>query len=270
MQLAARIPYQKFNEPLQLLVRYLLMSHVYSDDFYNYINKGSIRSAEVVSELLLGEIEINSILDVGCGQGAWLKVWQRAGVDSILGTDGEYIDTTRLLIDEADFSPRDLSQGFNFNRSFDLVQSLEVAEHIEEENAEAFISSIVKHGDIVLFSAATPGQGGENHVNEQPPEYWQKKFGAFGYRAFDFLRPRLAKNARVMPWYRYNSILYVNECGVQKLSDSIRASEVSIDTPLEVRGALLWRLRLFTVAFMPLWVSTGIARAKSKIETLFL
>jgi hypothetical protein len=34
----------------------------------------------------------------------------------------------------------------------------------------------------VVFTAATPGQGGgADHVNEQPHEYWIKKFEQRGY-----------------------------------------------------------------------------------------
>jgi len=31
------------------------------------------------------------------------------------------------------------------------------------------------------MTAATPGQGGTHHVNEQPREYWYKKFRSRGY-----------------------------------------------------------------------------------------
>ena len=58
------------------------------------------------------------------------------------------------------------------NRKFDLVLSLEVAEHLPSECAEAFVESLVNLGPVILFSAAIPYQGGENHVNEQWPEYW--------------------------------------------------------------------------------------------------
>ena len=34
---------------------------------------------------------------------------------------------------------------------------------------------------IVIFSAATPGQGGTDHVNERPHSYWIEKFSARGY-----------------------------------------------------------------------------------------
>ena len=47
--------------------------HVYSSEFYDYIDTGSRNSARVVSRLLLGELKIGSLLDVGSGHGAWAK-----------------------------------------------------------------------------------------------------------------------------------------------------------------------------------------------------
>ncbi|WP_435201864.1 hypothetical protein [Qipengyuania sp. 902] len=58
-----------------------------------------------------------------------------------------------------DFLPQDLSQPFDLAQRFDLVQTLEVAEHLPETSARDFVASIARHGDIVLFSAAVPGQG---------------------------------------------------------------------------------------------------------------
>ena len=52
------------------------------------------------------------------------------------------------------------------DRKFDLVVSLEVAEHLPSECAETFVDSLTGLGPIVLFSAAIPHQGGTNHANE--------------------------------------------------------------------------------------------------------
>ena len=41
----------------------------------------------------------------------------------------------------------------------------------------------------MLFSAAVPGQGGENHVNEQPLAYWRAIFREHGYSAVDYSAP---------------------------------------------------------------------------------
>jgi len=50
--------------------------------------------------------------------------------------------------------------------------SLEVAEHLEPSSAGTIVQSLVSLSDVFLFSAAFPGQGRTNHINEQPHSYW--------------------------------------------------------------------------------------------------
>ena len=81
-------------------------------------------------------------------------------------------------------------------------------EHMaSESSADAFVESIVRHGDTILFSAAIPGQVGQNHLNEQWPDYWQKKFAAYGFYFHDVIRPVIWNNNNVYWWYRQNIFL---------------------------------------------------------------
>src|ERR1035438_3052056 len=50
-------------------------NYSYSDTFYRYIQAGSVRSASHVAPLVLRELSPRSVLDVGCGAGAWLSVY---------------------------------------------------------------------------------------------------------------------------------------------------------------------------------------------------
>ena len=165
--------------------------HEYSGDFYAYIDAGSRRSARAVAGLLLPEIKIGSLLDVGAGHGAWAAEWLAAGVGDVLAVDGDYVRADQLAVPAKYFRAHDLAMPLDLGRRFDLVQSLEVAEHLPRARADLFVDNLVAHGDLILFSAAVPHQGGEHHVNEQPPQYWREKFAARGYQPFDFLRPRL-------------------------------------------------------------------------------
>ena len=80
-----------------------------------------------------------------------------------------------------------------------LVQSLEVAEHLPASAAEQFVDNLVAHSAVVLFSAATLGQGGEHHVNERPYSYWRDLFSDRGYLMFDLIRPFVIENDAVEP-----------------------------------------------------------------------
>lgn len=246
-----------------------MSGHQYSGDFYDYIDAGSRRSARVVASLLLPEMRIESLLDVGAGHGAWAAEWLSAGVHDVLAVDGDYVRRDQLAIPETRFLAHDLSQPLDLNRRYDLVQSLEVAEHLPQDKADLFLDNLVRHGDVVLFSAAVPNQGGEHHVNEQPPEYWRKRFGVRGYMAFDFVRPRLAGRSEVMPWYRFNSYLYANEAGEERLSDSILATRVPDERPLEIGGDMAWALRRTAVRLIPPALVKPIAMAKAKVEARF-
>ena len=62
--------------------------------------------------------------------------------------------------------------------------------------------------DLVLFSAAIPGQGGTNHVNEQWPEYWAAMFANNSFVCFDVLRPCLWSREKCKWWYIQNALLF--------------------------------------------------------------
>jgi hypothetical protein len=94
-------------------------------------------------------------------------------------------------------------------REFDLVLSLEVAEHLPEESAAGFSQSLARLGPIVLFSAAAPQQGGTGHLNEQWPSYWVRHFAQNGFTVVDCLRDRIWRDERIEWRYRQNLLLFV-------------------------------------------------------------
>ncbi len=243
-----------------------MSDHVYNTDFYDYIDDGSRSSARTVAPLLLAEMTIDSLLDVGAGHGAWASEWMAAGVADVVAVDGDYVKPDQLVIPPAHFRAADLSLPLDLGRTFDLVQSLEVAEHLPHAKAATFVETLTRHGDVVLFSAAVPHQGGEHHVNEQPPEYWRQLFGTHGYAAFDFLRPRLAGQKQVKGWYRFNSYLYANPAGQKRLSDAVLATRVADGRPLEIGGDFAWNARRAMVRLIPSGLVKPVAMVKASVE----
>jgi len=212
------------------------MTHVYSDDFFDEIEYGAAQSAEVIVRTLMPLLRVTSVLDVGCGRGTWLRAWADAGVARIVGIDGPYVEPDKLVIPRECFVARNLEEKFDLGSRFDLVQSLEVAEHLPPGAATNFIEALAAHGDVVLFSAAVVGQGGENHLNERPLEYWRQQFRALGYDAFDAVRPLVADAASVETWYRFNTILYANANGEGRLPGEILARRQKPGIALEDGG----------------------------------
>src|SRR5262249_55787935 len=124
-----------------------------------------IYTAERVLRLVNDKIKVRSVLDVGCGRGLWLAVIAGLGATETIGIEGPWIESQSTYIAPEHILTRDLELGFELNRSFDLVISIEVGEHLSAEAAEIFIASLVNHGDFILFSAAIPFQPGTGHIN---------------------------------------------------------------------------------------------------------
>ena len=62
----------------------------YNQDFFSSTEGTSLPSARVMVPILLKLVEVRSVVDIGCGTGAWLSVFQENGVEDIWGVDGPY------------------------------------------------------------------------------------------------------------------------------------------------------------------------------------
>lgn len=184
---------------------------IYSKKFFKGIQKGSYNSASEVVPIVMGLLKPKSVVDVGCGIGSWLSVFREYGIEDILGIDGEYVDSKMLMIPSDKFKHYDLKFPISVSRKFDLVISLEVAEHIPEEYAEIFINSLTELGHVILFSAAIPYQGGTNHINEQWPDYWVELFKKKNYCVIDCIRSKIWNNDNVEYWYIQNMLLFIRQ-----------------------------------------------------------
>ena len=182
---------------------------IYSDEFFAMHNEASRTSAREAIPLVLGFVPAASVVDVGCGNATWLAEFKAAGIDDYLGIDGDYVNREKLLIESERFLPRDLAKPLEIGRRFDLAVSLEVAEHLPEESADAFVASLVGLAPVVLFSAAIPHQEGDGHINEQWPQYWHKKFAQRDYVVVDCLRPLLWTSPTISAWYAQNMLFFV-------------------------------------------------------------
>jgi FkbM family methyltransferase len=185
------------------------LAQTYDDAFYDDLAGDVQSAADVVVPLVLGMLGAGSVLDVGCGRGTWLAAFRRRGVDDVVGVDGPHVHASDLEIPADRFVAHDLSRPLDLGRTFDLVVSLEVAEHLDPDHEAQFVDSLVAHGPAVLFSAAIPHQGGAGHVNEQWPSHWARLFEARGYAPLDVVRPAVWTDERVPFWYAQNTVLYV-------------------------------------------------------------
>lgn len=181
---------------------------IYSDEFQGKLSLGQESARSIASRALDLLPGTRSVVDVGCGIGVWLHAFSELGIDDFVGIDGPWVASEHLLIPSDRFQPTDLEQRVRLDRTFDLVVSMEVAEHLPPARAETFVEDLCRLGDAVLFSAAVPRQGGRNHINEQWPSFWVPIFERQGFGARDAIRSSVWNDERVQYWYRQNAFLF--------------------------------------------------------------
>lgn len=183
----------------------------YEREFYQERHARTVHSAStILGELVSRAPSIKSAVDVGCGVGTWLHHLTTLGITDVIGVDGPWVPPDTRMISGDRFIANNLGEPLHLARRFDLAISLEVAEHLQPVRAEDFVGSLCGLSDLILFSAAVPGQGGLGHVNEQWPKYWHRLFRQRGYDCLDGLRAQIWDDAEIPYWYRQNILVFVN------------------------------------------------------------
>jgi hypothetical protein len=80
----------------------------------------------------------------------------------------------------------------------------------------SLVAELTKRSNLILFSAAIPGQGLGHSSNERWQDDWAAEFLARGYYAIDAIRPQIWGLDSVNAAYRQNAILYANLPGIER------------------------------------------------------
>jgi SAM-dependent methyltransferase len=238
--------------------------HEYGALFYRYQRSGAQQSARLLLPRLLRHLDSRTVLDVGCGAGAWVQSYRELGLERAIGVDGDYVDRSLLLMDPDDFIAQDITRPFDLNCQFDIVQCLEVGEHVPHMASATLVENLVRHGKIVLFSAAPPGQGGEDHINEQPYSYWRDLFLRHGYRLFDAVRPLVRGERGIEPWYRFNVLLFAHDSVVDRLADAVKGCRVPDDARIADVSTPGFRMRKMILRCLPSSTVSRLATLKHR------
>src|SRR5271165_2084530 len=134
-----------------------------------------------VADVLHETFVFVSCVDIGCGVGFIIERLHELGHEAA-GVDG--CENARAEAPEAvqdKIRIVDITAPLFAPDRHDLVVCTEVAEHLEAVHADRLVEVVcgAARGSI-FFTAATPGQGGNDHVNEQPHEYWIQRFEVHG------------------------------------------------------------------------------------------
>lgn len=198
-------------------LRHAVLPHdkIYDQHYYaSDVEEGSRSSAAVMARSILGWAHAKTLIDVGCGTGALLEAFRNLGCD-VRGLEYseaglEYCRRRRLSV-----------QKFNIEKDAvdvagrrDVAVSFEVAEHLPLRSAGRFVELLCGLSPRIVMSAATPGQGGRGHINEQRHAYWIEKFETRGHRFNAEISRRFAdewKAAGVSHWYSDNVMVFAQE-----------------------------------------------------------
>ncbi|MEL7257155.1 MAG: methyltransferase domain-containing protein [Pseudomonadota bacterium] len=186
-----------------------MAKRLYGKTYHADRNVRTRYAADTILKHVFGWHDIQSVCDVGCGVGTWLAVSKDLGAKQVKGFDGPWVDKDAIAIDGSEFQEFDLSQPLPKTQKFDLAISLEVAEHLDPKRADSLVADYCELSDLVLFSAAIPGQGGTGHKNEQWQSYWADLFAQHDFRPVDVVRPLIWHDENIAWWYRQNMLLYV-------------------------------------------------------------
>jgi SAM-dependent methyltransferase len=181
-------------------------------DEIKYVHESDVHRSKDAGHIvpyLMKLFHPRSVLDVGCGLGNFLQAFIGEGVKDVYGVEGPWLDKTKLVIDSDLVIIRDLENVFSLERRYDMVLCLEVAEHLSENSAATLVDVLTAHGDVIVFSAAVPGQGGQNHINEQWIGYWERLFNDRGYKLYDIIRPYIWNINDIFWWYRQNIVVAI-------------------------------------------------------------
>lgn len=170
------------------------LSAIYDAQFfesYNEVQEEDIRSAADTLHLVFIP---STAIDFGCGPGMMVRRLRENLVDA-WGIDGSEHAITKAHPDvRSSLMVGDITD-LRATNVYDLVICTEVAEHLPADQADRLVEVLTKavgpRGHLV-FTAAPPGQGGYDHINEQPMSYWESKFSALGFEV-DALHTTLLK-----------------------------------------------------------------------------
>lgn len=187
------------------------VEQIYTSEFFLGNQQRQLQDSAHFADAILNHFSPESVVDIGCGAGGYLSAFQQRGL-KILGIDGSTAVLDYLLIEKQFFKIADLRNPIDFEQKFDLALCIEVAEHLDKEFARNLVGTVVSASETVIFSAATPGQGGWDHVNEQPHSYWIELFKQHRFEANFELTLELRQELKGLhaSWLEANLILFQN------------------------------------------------------------
>lgn len=175
----------------------------YDRVFYRQEGQVARKAARSVVPTVAGMFRFETVMDVGAGTGEWAETARNLG-------------KTAWTIDHD--VPPEMLVNVDYHIDLDLNECqiwwptglaicVEVAEHLLPETGPKLVAGLCR-APRVLFSAATPGQPGDGHINCRPHTYWHGLFAGHGFTP-SYIGNRFGD--QVAGFYRNNLYVYTRD-----------------------------------------------------------
>lgn len=137
-----------------------------------------------VADRIVNDLHPKTVLDAGCGAGYLVAALRDRGVEAYgIDPDGEAVSQARedirpYCVVGALHEPIDHS---GLPEKFDLITSVDVLEHMGEEDGKKAVASLCRMTDRILFSSNPDAHGEQPQGNARQREYWSRLFAENGF-----------------------------------------------------------------------------------------
>jgi SAM-dependent methyltransferase len=160
---------------------------IYDNEYYTgLVDPCMTISCEVIAKSIIDAFSPKSVVDVGCGTGLLLLELRKHGISCVgLEYSKSAIDICRQR--DLHVIKFDLKNGPSpIHIRADVVISTEVAEHLPESCSDRFVDILCEVADKIVLTACPCGpnlsEDTHIHLNEQPQEYWIRKFQSRSFK----------------------------------------------------------------------------------------
>ncbi|MCL2839399.1 MAG: glycosyltransferase [Defluviitaleaceae bacterium] len=136
-----------------------------------------------IAKRIVDDFSPKTVLDVGCAWGYLVTALRDLGVEAY-GLDISSYAISKVRDDIKQYCTvgsvlDDLPS--EFPDYYDVVVTIEMIEHLHEEECMAAIEKLCNYSDKIIMSSSSDDITEPTHFNVQQPEYWAKRFAQFGY-----------------------------------------------------------------------------------------
>lgn len=185
---------------------------MYNYDFHSSIESEELPQARRIAEYIRFNIPCKKFIDFGSSTGIYVREMKNT-YPEVECIGYEFSDSAVDKAVTSNIILADLTEPLDVEKKDStLGLCLEVLEHIDDAHWSSVLENITKLSDIIIFSAARPGQGGTGHINCRPKLDWIRRFHSLGWvvdhdKTTHFLS--FMTSGYHMGWLRNNAIVLV-------------------------------------------------------------